>query len=265
MKTTINQLNQELNEIADAHLQVHDYFWGSIFDYTQTREITYPLINCYYPSGSLNKNLTQIQLYIECSDKVYKDRSNLNDTESDTLQVLRDFHNVMLRSTRWNRIARLESATVSKFWERSADEIAGHTMIVSLTLFDTTSICNLPLEGYDFDTSLISSCQPVLIFENDILVDTIQSGGTYSYSTTPSEDATVQNSDLTYLNAVAPGDTLVLPDITIENSDASYSDTIPSVQDYTIPDTTIDVYVNNVLENSVTFATLSNQIINITN
>lgn len=239
MKTTINQLNQELNEIANAHLQVHDYFWGSIFDYTQTREITYPLINCYYPSGSLNKNLTQIQLYIECSDKVYKDRSNLNDTESDTLQVLRDFHNVMLRSTRWNRIARLESATVSKFWERSADEIAGHTMIVSLTLFDTTSICNLPLEGYDFDTSLISSCQPVLIFENDILVDTIQSGGTYSYST--SVVSTVRNSDNSYDVEVDAGDTLVLPD------------------------TTFNVYVNNVLENSVTFATLSNQIINITN
>lgn len=239
MKTTINQLNQELNEIANAHLQVHDYFWGSIFDYTQTREITYPLINCYYPSGSLNKNLTQIQLYIECSDKVYKDRSNLNDTESDTLQVLRDFHNVMLRSTRWNRIARLESATVSKFWERSADEIAGHTMIVSLTLFDTTSICNLPLEGYDFDTSLISSCQPVLIFENDILVDTIQSGGTYSYST--SVVSTVRNSDNSYDVEVDAGDTLVLPD------------------------TTFNVYVNNVLENSVTFATLSNQTINITN
>lgn len=240
MKTTINQLNQELNEIADAHLQVNDYFWGSIFDYTQTREITYPLINCYYPSGSLNKNLTQIQLYIECSDKVYKDRSNLNDTESDTLQVLRDFHNVMLRSTRWNRIARLESATVSKFWERSADEIAGHTMIVSLTLFDTTSICNLPLEGYDFDTTLISSCQPVLIYENDILVDTIQSGGTYSYSTT-SGVATVRNSDNSYDVEVDAGDILVLPD------------------------TTFNVYVNNVLQNSVTFATLSNQIINITN
>jgi hypothetical protein len=213
MITSINQLNQEIEAIATAHLQVNGYFWGSIFDYTKTNEIVYPLINAYYPTGNITGNLTSVQLYIECSDKVYKDRSNLNDTESDTLQVLKDFYNVIKRSNRWNRIARVDSATISKFWERSADEIAGHTMVLSLTLFDTTSICNLPIEGYDYDTSLISSCQPVLV----------------------------------------------------QNSDDSYTVTLQSGGSLILPDTTLNVYVNNILENSVTFATLSNQTINIQN
>jgi len=240
MKTTINQINLELEEIQQAHLMLHSYYWGSLLDSVMASQITYPLMNCFYPSGTMANNTTPIQLYIEISDKVYKDRSNLNDTESDTLQVCRHIFNIINRSPRWNRIARIESASFSKFWERAADEVAGHTLILSITIFDTNSTCNIPLNDYDMDGEFESSCAPVLIFENDILVDTIPSGGNYFY-TSGGGTADVRNSDDSYNVTINSGDTL------------------------TLPDTTINVYSNAILQNSVTFATLSNQTINITN
>lgn len=239
MKTSINQINAELEAIQSAHLQLHSYYWGSMLDGIMSEVITYPLMNCFYPNGSMANNTTPTQIYIEISDKVFKDRSNLNDTESDTLQVCRDVFNIINRSPRWARIGRIDSASFTKFWERTADEVAGHTLILNMTLFDSNSICNIPLNGYDMDGTFESSCSPVLIYENDILVDTIPSGGNYFY--TSGIPATVKNSDDSYNVTVNDGDIL------------------------TLPDTTINFYANAVLQDSVTFATLSNQTINITN
>jgi hypothetical protein len=202
--------------------------------------ISYPLMNCFYPSGSMANNTTPVQLYIEISDKVYKDRSNLNDTESDTLQVCRDIFNIINRSPRWARICRIDSASFTKFWERTADEVAGHTLILSITLFDSNSTCNIPLNDYDFDGTFASTCADVLIFENDILVATIPSGGNYYYTSGIGESY-VRNSNDSYTATINNGDTL------------------------TLPDTTLNVYVNTILDQSVTFPTLSNQTINITN
>ena len=241
MKSTINQINRELQAIADAHLQVNSYYWKDFLRAYKEEVVTYPMVNAYYPTGTLLDNTTPIDLYIVVSDKVYKDLSNLNDTESDTLQVCRDFFNVINRSTRWNRIGKVNSCIIDKFYERGADEVAGHIMKINFRINDSNSICNLPLSGYDFDGNYTSSCEPVLIYENNILVDSVPSGGTYSYTLPTCEDATVTNSNNSYTDTVASGGTLVLPD------------------------TTVNVYVNNVLDQSVTFATLSNQIINITN
>lgn len=241
MKLTINQLNKELQAIADAHEQVNSYYWKDFLRAYKEEVVVYPMVNAYYPTGTMLDNTTPIDLYIVVSDKVYKDLSNLNDTESDTLQVCRDFFNVINRSERWNRLGKVNSCTIDKFIERGADEVAGHIMKINFRLNDSNSICNLPLSGYDFDGTAVTTCEPVEIFLDGVLVDTIPSGGSYSYSTPTCDDATVTNSDDSYIDTVASGATLVLPD------------------------TTIDVYVNTVLQVSTTFATLSNQTINITN
>lgn len=241
MKWSINQLNRELEAIATAHEQINSYYWKDFLRAISEEVVTYPMMNAYYPTGTMLDNTTPIDLYIVISDKVYKDNSNLNDTESDTLQVLRDVYNIINRSTRWNRIGKVNSAVIDKFIQRGKDEVAGHILKINFRLNDSNSICNIPLDGYDFDGNVVSTCEPVLIFENDVLVDTIPSGGVYSYTSTTCEDATVTNSDNSYTDTVTSGGTLVLPD------------------------TTIDFYANNILQQSVTFATLSSQTINITN
>ena len=52
-------------------------------------------------------------------------------------------------------------------------------------------------------------------------------------------------------------------DANVRNSDASYTQTVASGGTLTLPDTTVNVYVNNVLEDTVTIVTLGNETINI--
>jgi len=61
-------------------------------------------------------------------------------------------------------------------------------MNLSVELRDSNGICNLPLNGYDFDDNVTISCDPILIV----------------------------NSNNTFNVEVASGSTYVLPDMTVE-------------------------------------------------
>lgn len=247
MLKTINQLNLELAELARAHGQINSYAWKDFLRAFKEQELNYPLMCAYYPSGALLDNQTDIQLTIVIADKVYKDWSNLNDVESDTLGICRALFNVINRSNRWMRIGRVLSCNVTKFVERGGDEVAGHTMSIQFRMRDTNTLCDLPVFDYDFDTPLQTrDCLPVQIFENGILIATVPSGSAYNFVNPPCADATVENSDQSYTDTVASGGTLVLPDINVTDSDGS-TYTQPSVTDVVCTPNDVDVYINNVL------------------
>jgi len=163
MLNSVNQIRVELQEIASAHLQINDFFWGDFLRaYKENTELNYVLMGCFYPTASLLNNQTQLTLTIYICDRVYKDYSNLNDVESDTLQICRDVYNVINSSFRWKRIGRVQGATCQKFIERGGDEVAGHTLTIQFLLRDKSGICELPMQGYDFDQPVVvpSECDP---------------------------------------------------------------------------------------------------------
>jgi len=190
MKTTINQLVRELKEIADSHLQINDFFWGDFGKAASRNDLKYPLMCCYYPNGSMLNNMTPINLIVVIADKIDKGNNeansnpalgNLTEVESDTLQVVRDVHNVLNKSKRWQSLVRIQSATVNKFIERGQDETAGHYATISLFIKDSTSICNLPMEGYDFEQT--TEPETVDIYIDGVLITTVDCGGSYNYIT----------------------------------------------------------------------------------
>lgn len=163
MLNSVNQIRVELQEIASAHLQINDFFWGDFLRaYKENTELNYVLMGCFYPTATLLNNQTQLTLTIYICDRVYKDYSNLNDVESDTLQICRDVYNVINSSFRWKRIGRVQGATCQKFIERGGDEVAGHTLTIQFLLRDKSGICELPMQGYDFDQPAVvpSECDP---------------------------------------------------------------------------------------------------------
>lgn len=204
MVTTVNQLRVELNAIQSAHEQLNTFFWGS-FERSQDElptGITYPLMCCYYNSGgSASGNIVSVNLVIVIADRVYDDFSNLNDTESDTLQVCKDVINVMQTSPRWNRIGRVQSASVRKFIEAREDKVTGHYIDMNFVLFDSRSVCDIPMPGYDFDGNFQSTCEPVFITNSDGSFELyVDAGNTYtavdtvlniSFNGGPAEQVTV--------------------------------------------------------------------------
>lgn len=246
MKKTINQIRVELSNLSLAHAQINSFFWGDFLRAYKERELDYPLSCCYYPTAQLYTNQTEIPITIIICDKIYKDWSNLNDVESDTLKICRDLFNVINMSQTWQLLGRVQSCTVTKFVERGGDEVAGHQMQINFRLRDKSGICDLPIFGYDFDQDFTTGCEPVLIFKDGLLIDTVPSGGIYEYFSDVCLDATVENSDQSYTDTIASGGTLVLPDITVTDSDGS-TYTQPAVTDVFCTPSEIDVYINRVL------------------
>lgn len=89
-----------------------------------------------------------------------------------------------------------------------------------------------------------------------------------NYSGGTCDDATVENSDISYTNTVASGGTLVLDDVYIEvnNSENNVlSSYFPSVKDVkmVLPDTDYNIYIDGALVNSFSLPTLKDETINI--
>jgi len=242
MKLSVNQLRLELADIQSSHLMLHTFFWGDFARAVNEETINYPLMASYYPSASILDNQTSIPITIVLADKIYTDYSNLNDVESDTFRYCRHIFNIMNKSKRWQLLGRVESCSVTKFIESNADICAGHIMTVNFMLRDSNSICDLPMSGYDFDQVIGSSCLPVQIYRNGVLVDTVESGGVYSY-TTDAFTYTIKNTALTtlYSGNVTANLDVTIQDSTVSNSDATYSADIVAEGSLTLPDITIDI------------------------
>lgn len=242
MKISVNQLRLELSDIEQSHLQLNTFFWGDFPRAVNEENINYPLMASYFPNAGFLDNQTTLPITIVIADKIYDDYTNLNDVESDTLQICRDVFNIMNKSTRWQKLGRVESCSLTKFIEGNADVCAGYVMTVNFTLRDSNSICDLPMSGYDFDQVIGSSCLPVQIYRNGVLVDTVASGGTYSY-TTDAFTYTIKNTALTtlYSGNITANLSVTIQDATVENSDASYTASILAEGSLVLPDVTIDV------------------------
>jgi hypothetical protein len=206
MKSTLNQINRELQAIADAHIQVNTYYWGDFLNaINQDSAVTYPLMCCYVTGNSLSKNTIPVTINIIIADKFFKTgrQGNLNDTESDTLQVVRDVYQVISKSPRWQNLGKIIGATASKFLEKGADESAGWVLAISFTMYDSNSICDLPMIGYDFEESGDNqACADVLIINSD---------STFTYTATSGETYTLPDETFdVYFNAVFK-ETFTLP------------------------------------------------------
>ena len=265
MIKSVNQIRLELAEIQANHKQLNSFFWGDFLRAYKENRLNYPLMGAFYPTSTLLRNQTQLQLRIYIADKLYKDWSNLNDIESDTLQTCRDIYNTMNNSARWQTIGRVQSCSVTKFINRGGDEVAGHEMTMNFLIRDRDGVCGLPMGSYDFDQVTGSLCSPVQIYEDGILIDTVPSGGIYNVVGSPATQVIndSQGKQL-YSNSIPSGatETQVIQDSTVTNSDSTYSASILAEGSLVLPDATYNFVVNGVTT-STTLPTLKDEIINI--
>lgn len=186
MKTTKNKIRQELKAIADAHGMVNSFFWGDPIRAWKENIINYPLVCCWSDSGSLANNTTDLQFQIVVMDKHYKDwKKNINDVESDVVQIARHFFNVINKSPRWQKIGKLTSnVNIQSFRDDTGDEVAGVQATFNLKLRDSSGLCDLPIFGYDYGSNgggdvVCLDATFLVEYENGTLIEsgTIPSGG----------------------------------------------------------------------------------------
>lgn len=228
MKITINQLMLEFQAIQTAHLQLNSFFRGDLTRAVNEVAIKYPLMCAYHTNAGIDKRTDTLTINVVIADRVFKGLENLNDTDSDTLQVCRDIVNVMRRSPRWQDIGRVQNVSTPKFFEDSADEVCGHAMQIQFVLFDTESVCNLPMPNYDFEGSFSATCSPATITNSDgVTVVEVASGSIFACDVI--QPVTGQNSDDSYSFTANSGDNVSLPDIDVTTGGGVV--TFPSVKD----------------------------------
>ena len=242
-----NQIRLELSEIATDHLQINSYFWGDFLRAYKESELQYPLMGAFYPSAGFLRNQTSIQLTVYVADKLYNSYSNLNEVESDTLQMCRDIFQIINSSVRWQSIGRVESCSVTKFIDKGGDGVAGHQMVFNFILRDRDGICNIPIENYDFDQIAGSVCYAAIVENSDASYQTtVASGGTL---VVPNTSVVLKNSALTTISTTAlpsaVSGNVTVPDTTDIIKDSSgatlYTNVIPSAttDNQTITDSTV--------------------------
>lgn len=236
---TLNNLIKLFEDIAEAHYQIKYFGFGELWEVdgvTAKKMENYPVLWVVPTGATQEENTTVFTFDVLCFDNVENDESNENEVLSDTIQILQDVVRIIRENSDDYEIDSFNNIYLP-FTEKFNSRCTGWTASLGIRVdFDFTN-CDIPASDF---TSEGTSCLPVYIYDiNGNLVDTIESGGSYTCDTSGGGDVTVTNSDASYTQTVTCGDTLELPD------------------------TTYNVYIDGVLEGTGTVVTLKNETINI--
>lgn len=236
---TYNQVVQLFSDIATNHYQIHSFVDGDLWEVMESNQAThkkFPLLWVRPLSASFEFPFETVRMGIAVMDLVNTDESNENEVLSDTLTILSDIKSILDTPSYANTFIVSKSASLTPFTERFSAKVTGWAMELDVKIQWLGDRCAIPISSAPTVNNL---CKPVYIYNDaGALIATVPSGGTYTDSSICAA-ATVRNSDSTYSTTVASGATLVLAD------------------------TTYNFYINGVLDQTATVASMVNQTFNI--
>lgn len=215
---SLNQIISLFQEIGDKHKQINHFYFGSLLSVMKEENVTYPLLVVDVVSAAIDNKQLGLNLIVSIADKVDKAHQNMNEVQSDTLQILNDI-TMTLQSDKWKVFSTVSGAqTAQRFTDGELDEVTGWALNLNLQITSQKDLCQIPFDNYSFGGTYSAGCDPVKIYEDGILVESVASGGSYSYSTAGADGTAVaKDSDLNVLSSTAiPAGTSV--DIPISNS-----------------------------------------------
>lgn len=106
--------------------------------------------------------------------------ANVNEVKSDMIQCARDFISYWVQQTdAYDTLGFDRNINRETFEDYTDDKLTGCAIDIRFYQPMTYDECVIPMGT---PTPLPDTCAPVLIYEDGVLVDTVASGGTYSYT-----------------------------------------------------------------------------------
>lgn len=199
---TLNRLIEEFQSLALANKFVSSFFYGDFADIIASNKIIHSAVLINTANGTIDENFITFQLEIAAMDKVFNDKSNQTEVESDAVQILQDIFSVVTYSKRWQSFSVFRGASpIRKFIQKGEDMATGWSMTLTLNIKRSNGICNIPVEDYDYEGDYAPSCAGVRIYEDGILVEVVPSGDRYDYSTGSSSIDITVNGIAFYVDA----------------------------------------------------------------
>ena len=140
---TLNQIINELKEIANQHLQINSFNAGTLDDFATSGDTRYPAMWVSYENAAISSRTESFSFSIWIVDRVKKDRTNLVEVHSDCKSILNDIKAQLndpgygwSLGQDWNYQAIFEP-----FME---DEVAGWLADVTITQPFSNDTCQIP-------------------------------------------------------------------------------------------------------------------------
>lgn len=271
---TLNELIKYFENFATNHLQIQEFGYGDTSLISKSKSSNYPLMWTHRTNSSsidITANRTTVPnhsfsiLFVDRIITINNDSQgfeseNTSEILSDQFQIVQDFLDYIIRNLNSYGITLGEqSVTLDEIYDETVDKVAGWQLTFELKTMQHN--CSTPLLPVSNSRDLCAV--GTIKNSDDSYTNTVASGGQLTLddisliingvtqSTHPSAvdiiatfscgDASVSNSDDSYVASVAGGDSLELPDIEIEiNGDVLGP--YPSVEDLSFE--LIDQYDN---------------------
>lgn len=153
MKASIKKIDQEFKEFAEAHLQIHSYFFGDFFETYSQHQPEYCSLLVNINNASIQEAYVVLQIELMVIDKTFDGIENAVDVESDTLQILNDIVMVMKSSTRWQSFGVVDAQSQArKLVQKGGDTVNGWYLTMNFKVKKVEQgWCDLPVENYSYE------------------------------------------------------------------------------------------------------------------
>src|SRR5215208_1785325 len=126
MVKSINQLDKELELLADAHGKINDYVFDDVAEAYTANRIKHTCLIAAIAQSTSYKDYDDFVLRLWVCDKVYDDRRNEKDVRSDTYGIIKNLVDVIASSPRWQSWTGFQGgATANYFREDGTDVVDG--------------------------------------------------------------------------------------------------------------------------------------------
>ena len=239
-----------IKTFADDHLQINrfDFEFKEQMQNLATLNEAYPFLYVVPLASDTITNVNEFEVEIYCVDRLQKDRTNVNYVVSDTNQILNDL--VLWLEEGQDDIEIVGTATQTPINNDLLDYVGGWVLRVRLQV-EKIGLCEIPLGG---EMPPPPTCENATFQNSDeSFVTAIASGDTYT-----SEDVTVnvydQNETLlgtatnpsnVDFNVVVQLEPPTCDVATFQNSDGSFIQEIASGDTFTSNDVNIQVFDQN--------------------
>ena len=165
MNTSLLRVRNESKAYFAEHKMVKSFYWGDFIDIYAENQIEHSTVVIQATRvTNMNRHNVDIQVFISYADRVFSDHSNLDEVQSQAIDVLNDFVMVLTTAPRWREfVTGATSGNAELFFNRTGDLVAGAVMTVTISTKTTADLCAIPVRDYDYglQPQPLPTCDPV--------------------------------------------------------------------------------------------------------
>ena len=152
MRATINKIDKELRELANAHLQINSYFYGQFLDIYESNRVNHTSLLANITNATVDRHYVNLSLGLMVCDKIDNGKSIATDVDSETLRILNDLIKVITTSNRWQEFGVVtDTATCQNFSQKGGSVLNGWFTTLNLKIKNENGYCDLPIVDYSYE------------------------------------------------------------------------------------------------------------------